>query len=60
MRVGGEIGEAWVADGSVETAIEADEFTSMLHAEEHFATSFIVIASGGQNVFDGTRIGTFV
>ena len=46
--------------GGVETAIKGDEFAGMLHTDEHFATGFVVVAGGGQNVFDGTGIGTFM
>ena len=46
--------------GGVEAASEGDEFTGMLHAHEHFATSFVVVAGSGQDVFDVTGIGTFV
>lgn len=49
-----------MVEGSVEAAIKGDEFAGVLHAHEHFAAGFVVVAGGGQDVFDGTRFGTFV
>ena len=59
-RIGSEVGEAGMVGGGVEARIRGDEFTGMLHANDHFATGFVVVAGGGKNVFDGTRVGTFV
>ena len=59
MRVVGDVGEAGVVGGGVETTVEGDEFASHLHAHEHFAPGFVVIAGGGEDVFDVTGIGTF-
>jgi len=58
--IGRKVGEAGVVGGGVEATIEGDEFAGVLHADEHFATGFVVVAGGGENVFDGTGIGTFV
>ena len=45
--------------GGVEAATEGDEFTGLLHAHEHFASGFVVIAGCDQDIFDGTGIGIF-
>lgn len=49
-----------MARGGVEATIKGNEFAGTLHANEHFATSFVVVAGGGEDVCDGTGIGTFV
>ena len=51
------VGEAGVVEGGVEATIEGDEFTSVLHAQEHFASGFVVVAGGRKNGFDGTAAG---
>ena len=47
-----------VGDG-VEAMTEGNEFTGLGHTQEHFATGFVVVAGGGEDGFDVTRIGTF-
>ena len=43
--------------GGVEARGGGDELTGGLHAQEHFATGFVVVAGGGQDVFDVLRSG---
>jgi len=58
--IGRRVGEARVIGGGIEATIKGDEFAGMLHADEHFSASFVVVGGGGQDVFDVTGIGTFV
>ena len=44
----------------VEATGGRDEFTGHLHADEHFATGFVVVAGGGENGFDVLWAGTVV
>src|SRR5579884_3182614 len=46
-----------VGDG-VKAGGGGDEFAGQFHAQEHFAASFVVVAGGGEDRFDGLRIGT--
>ncbi len=59
-EIGRRVAEAGMVGGGVEATIQGEEFTGLGHTEQHFAAGFVVVASGGKNVFDGTGIGTFV
>ena len=51
--VGGVVCQAGMVGSGVETRGRGDEFACVFHAQEHFASGFVVVAGGGEDGFDG-------
>src|SRR5438045_9713825 len=49
----GEVKQAGMIGGGVETTGGRDQFPGHFHTHQHFATGFAVVAGGLQNVGDG-------
>ncbi len=52
--------QAGVIGGSIEARSHGNEFACLLHAQQHLAPSFVVVAGGAQDVFDAVGSGTVV
>ena len=49
----GEVKQAGMVGGSVETTGGRDQFSGHFHAHQHFASGFAVVAGGLEDVRDG-------